>query len=314
VSRVHRFLAAGLVDSFGLALGWTTFSLYAVGHGGLEAVGFYGAALLIGVTLSAPITAFLCRWLSGRRLLRTVAVVEGALRVGSLVALVAGAPSAVVGVLVALMGVAAWTGFAAMRAEVAVAGEGARAMTRYLGLIAAVEAAGAAVAALLPADLVSRLSGPGFDAILAAYALSLVPTFAVAARAQVPRTPGVERRRRAVRLRPLAGGFVVMAFGSAPALLAVGIATELYGRAAVALAAAAFMLGAILAPPFAAWLERRSISVLLLWPALGIGAVAGWVAAPRHLAGLAVAQLLSGLALSSFEKPSSASDAILKPR
>jgi hypothetical protein len=300
-TRLRRLAAAGLIDSFGLALGWTTFTLLAVKDGGLDAVGFYGSALLIGVALSAPVASALARRFSGRRLLRTTAVVEGALRLVSLVALVAGAPMAVVGICVALMGTAAWTGFAAMRAEVAATSTGAGGMTRYLGLIAAVEAAGAAVAALLPEGVASTLTGPGFDIVLAVYVLSLVPTFVVASGAVVVAAPRVERRRRTVRMRPLGGGFLVMAVGSAPTFLAIGLAAELYGRTAVALSAGAFTVGAIAAPYAAAFLERRRVPAVVLWPLLGAGMAAGWAAAPWHLAGLAFAQLLSGVALSAFE-------------
>ena len=118
-TRLQRLVVAGLVDSFGLALGWTTFNLAAVHRGGLEAVGFYGAALLAGVAVSAPVASALARRLSGRELIRVTAVVEAVLRVVSLVALVAGAPGAVVAVCVALYGVAAWTGFAGTPTTVA---------------------------------------------------------------------------------------------------------------------------------------------------------------------------------------------------
>src|SRR5205823_358062 len=117
--RLNALLAAGLVDSFGLAVGWTTFNLVVVERHGLGAAGLYNAAMFVGVALSAPVTDRLAERLDGRALLRWTAVVEGALRVGSFLLLILGAPMALVAVAVACSSLTAWTGFAGMRAEVA---------------------------------------------------------------------------------------------------------------------------------------------------------------------------------------------------
>jgi hypothetical protein len=299
--RIRALVAAGLVDSFGLALGWTTFNLYAAAHSGLEAVGFYGAALLTGIALSAPVTTALCRHLTGRQLLRAAAVGEAAARVASLTLLVVGASPLVVAACVAVAGMTAWTGFATMRAEVAAASPGPSAMTRYMGSIAAVEGVGAAVAALLPVAAVATLSGPGLVAVLAVSGLSLAPTFVVARGAQVGRVVRARKERPKLDLDGLVGGFLVMLFGSAPIFLAVALSAELHGRRAVPVAAIAFAAGAVAAPPLASRLERLHIPAATIWPLLGVAMVTGWAAAPSLLAGLALAQFCSGLALSTFE-------------
>jgi hypothetical protein len=299
--RIRRLVAAGLVDSFGLALAWTTFNLYAAAHGGLEAVGFYGAALLAGIALSAPATSTLCRRLTGRRLLRAASVAEAAARSGSLVLLFLGASPLLIATCVVVSGLTAWTSFATMRAEVAAARPGPRALTMYMGSIAAVEAAGAAVAALIPEEAVATLAGPGFVAIVAAAAVSLVPTFFVARHARVGKARKTKRVRSTVDLGPLVAGFLVMLFAAAPTFLAVALSSQLHGRRAVAVAAAGFMAGAVAAPAFASLLERMRLPAPALWPALGVMMIVGWVAAPSQLLGLVIAQFLSGLALSTFE-------------
>jgi hypothetical protein len=299
--RIQALVGAGLVDSFGLALGWTTFNLYAAGHGGLEAVGFYGAALLAGIALSAPTTTALCRHLTGRQLLRAAAVGEAVARVASLVLLVLDASPLLVAACVVASGMTAWTGFATMRAEVAAANPGSRSMTRYMGSVAAVEGVGAAIAAILPAGAVETLTGPGFVAVLFVYAVSLAPTFVVARGAQVGKAARTRKERPKLDLDPLVGGFLVMLFGSAPTFLAVGLSAELHGRRAVPVAAMAFAVGAVLAPSLASLLERRRVPTAAVWPVLGVAMVTGWVAAPSLLVGLALAQFLSGLALSTFE-------------
>src|SRR5689334_20075354 len=116
---MRAWLVAGLVDSFGLAIGWTTFNLVVVERQGLGAAGLYNAALFAGVALSAPVTDRLAERLDGRALLRTTAVVEGALRVASFLLLILGAPTALVAVAVACSSLTAWAGYAGMRAEVA---------------------------------------------------------------------------------------------------------------------------------------------------------------------------------------------------
>jgi hypothetical protein len=191
--RLRRLIAAALVDSFGLSLGWTVFSLEVVRAHGLAGLGLTNAAMLVGVALSAPAAARLSGRLDGRTLLRATAVTEAALRVGTFALLVAGAPLAVVAVAVAASNVVAWTGYAGMRAEVAAADPRGAAMTWYMVAVAAIEAAGTATAALLPAGPDGRVGGGLLAAIVAAYGACLLPTWLVAGGAVVPRAQPVSR-------------------------------------------------------------------------------------------------------------------------
>ena len=154
MTRLRRLIATALVDSFGLSLGWTVFSLQITRSHGLAGLGLCNAAMLVGVALSAPVAARLSARLDGRELLRVTCVTEAALRIGTFALLLAGAPLAVVVVAVAASNVVAWTGYAGMRAEVAAADPRGSAMTWYMVAVAAIEAAGTATAALLP-------TGPG---------------------------------------------------------------------------------------------------------------------------------------------------------
>jgi hypothetical protein len=126
MTRLRRLIATALVDSFGLSLGWTVFSLQVVRDHGLAGLGLCNAAMLCGVALSAPVAARLSTHLDGRALLRVTATTEAGLRIGTFVLLLAGAPLAVVAAAVAASNVVAWTGYAGMRAEVAAADPAAR--------------------------------------------------------------------------------------------------------------------------------------------------------------------------------------------
>ncbi|HYN17073.1 MAG TPA: hypothetical protein VEY96_03155, partial [Actinomycetes bacterium] len=117
--RLRRLIGTALVDSFGLSLGWTVFSLQVVRSHGLAGLGLVNAAMLVGVALSAPAAARLSCRLDGRALLRATAATEAVLRVGTFLLLLAGVPLAPVAVAVAVSNVVAWTGYAGMRAEVA---------------------------------------------------------------------------------------------------------------------------------------------------------------------------------------------------
>jgi len=302
VNRLHRLVGAGLVDSFGLALGWTVFVLYALETQGLGAVGIYSAAMLVGVGISAPAAGWLAARLNGRRLLQSTAVVEAALRVGSFALLLAGAPVAAVAAAVVLTNVVAWTGYAGMRAEVAAVDLRARAMTWYMGGIAAVEAAGAGAGALLPVGSGGTVTGGLLVAVIAFHAAVLLPTILVARASPIAvsqRRP--MRARLGERAGVLSGGFAVMVLGSGPAFLSVALAAELHGRAWVAAAAATFTVGALLAPLAAVVLERTQLPGLATWPILGVGMIAGWIVAPWHPAGLLLATLLSGIFMTTFE-------------
>lgn len=165
-------LAAGVVDSLCLSVAWTVLVLRVQSVHGLGGVGLLTAAMLVGVALSAPVAGFVTRHLGGRALLRCAAGVEACLRVLLVVVVVAGAPLPVLVPLVTVVNVVAWTGYAAMRAEVSARAPGAAALTWYASAVAAVEAVGVAVAAWLP------VGESGWDRVLVAvtvgYALALV--------------------------------------------------------------------------------------------------------------------------------------------
>jgi hypothetical protein len=332
MTRLRRLIATALVDSFGLSLGWTVFSLQVVRDHGLAGLGLCNAAMLCGVAMSAPVAARLSTHLDGRDLLRVTATTEAGLRIGTFVLLLAGAPLAVVAAAVAASNVVAWTGYAGMRAEVAAADPRGAAMTWYMVAVAAIEAAGTATAALLPTGPGGLVSG------VAGYGACLLPTWLVAGGARVPRAPrrtrpaglgwsagfgwssgfrrpsgqrgsagpgwpsGLWRPSRPWRPAPLlASGGLVMLLGSGPTLLAVGLAAELHGTRWVAGSALAFALGSLVAPLAVARLERRAVPRSVAWPALGVGMVAGWAFAAWSPAALLVAQLLSGMCMSALE-------------
>lgn len=301
--RLRELMVAGLVDSFGLSLGWTLFTLLAVHFGGLADAALYNAAMLIGLVLSAPLTTWVANRWPGRLLVRGAAVLEALLRVGTMVGLLLGwaAPLVAVGVLV--MYLVAWVGYAGMRAEVAAVDGRDRAMTGYALSIAAVEAGGAGIAALLPFGPSGLPSGPLLTAVVVAYAACLLPTFVSATRARVPSARTVADVPRLGRLpwRLLGFGGLVMVLGSGPTLLSVALATELHGRTAVAGAALAFSVGALASPVAVDLVTRLRLPATVAWPLWGAGMVVGWVLAPAHVAGLLVAQFLSGLSLTAFE-------------
>jgi hypothetical protein len=309
MTRLRRLIATALVDSFGLSLGWTVFSLHVVRGHGLAGLGLCNAAMLVGVALSAPAATRLSARLDGRALLRSTAVTEAALRVGTFALLLAGAPLAVVAAAVAVSNVVAWTGYAGMRAEVAAADPRGAAMTWYMVTVASVEAAGTATAALLPTDPGGLVSGGLLVAVVAAYGGALLPTWLVAAGARVGPARRLDRRRRRPtapdRSGPLAGllasGGLVMLLGSGPTLLAVGLAAQLHGTRWVAGSALAFAAGSLLAPLSVARLERRAVPTSIAWPALGVGMVAGWSFAAWHPVALLAAQFFSGTCMSALE-------------
>ena len=333
MTRLRRLIATALVDSFGLSLGWTVFSLHVVRGHGLAGLGLCNAAMLIGVALSAPVATRLSARLDGRALLRVTCVTESGLRVGTFALLLTGAPLPLVAAAVAVSNVVAWTGYAGMRAEVAAADPRGAAMTWYMVAVAAIEAAGTATAALLPTGRQGLVSGGLLVGVIACYGGVLLPTWLVAAGARVPRALPVARsaprlthsflrrvprwgsvadraegRRRvstAPRFGPLTGllasGGLVMLLGSGPTLLAVGLAAELHGTRWVAGSALAFALGSLLAPFAVARLERHAVPSSIAWPALGVGMAAGWTFAAWHPLALLAAQLLSGMCMSALE-------------
>jgi hypothetical protein len=301
--RLRELLVAGLVDSFGLSLGWTLFTLLAVLVGGLADAALYNAAMLVGVVLSAPITTWLANRWPGRLLVRTAAGVEALLRVATLVGLVLGWPSPVIAAGVLVMYTVAWVGYAGMRAEVAAVDGRDRAMTGYALSIAAVEAGGTGLAALLPFGGSGLPSTPMLTAVAIAYTACLIPTFVSATRARVPSARAVVATPLVGKLplRMFLGGGLVTLLGSGPTLLSVALAAELHGRTAVAGAALAFSVGALASPVAVDLVTRLRLPPPVAWPLWAVGMVIGWVLAPAHVAGLLVAQFLSGLSLTAFE-------------
>jgi hypothetical protein len=333
MTRLRRLIATALVDSFGLSLGWTVFSLHVVRGHGLTGLGLCNAAMLVGVAMSAPVAARLSTRLDGRALLRVTCATESVLRIATFALLLAGAPLLLVAVAVAASNVVAWTGYAGMRAEVAAADPRGAAMTWYMVAVAAIEAAGTATAALLPTGPTGLATGGLLVGVIACYGGVLVPTWLVAAGARVPRALPVARSaprlthsvlsrvprwgsvadraegRRRVSTGPLFGpltgllasGGLVMLLGSGPTLLAVGLAAQLHGTRWVAGSALAFAAGSLLAPFAVARLERHAVPPSVAWPALGVGMAAGWTFAAWHPLALLAAQLLSGMCMSALE-------------
>ena len=312
MTRLRRLIATALVDSFGLSLGWTVFSLHVVRGHGLAGLGLCNAAMLVGVAMSAPVAARLSTRLDGRALLRVTCATESVLRVATFALLLARAPLLLVAVAVAASNVVAWTGYAGMRAEVAAADPRGAAMTWYMVAVAAIEAAGTATAALLPTGPTGLVTGGLLVGVIACYGGVLVPTWLVAAGAQVPRAQPAVRpvarrpgRRRKLSTGPLTGllasGGLVMLLGSGPTLLAVGLAAQLHGTRWVAGSALAFAAGSLLAPLAVARLERHAVPPSIAWPALGVGMAAGWTFAAWHPLALLAAQLVSGMCMSALE-------------
>lgn len=191
--RLRELVVSGVIDSFGMALGWTFVVLIATARGGLAEAALYNAAMLVGVVLSAPVTGWLARHLDGRTLLRGAAGIEVLLRFGTLYGLIAGWPSWLIALLVLLQHVAAWAGFAGMRAEVSAVDASPRSMTRYAVAIAGVEAAGTAIAALLPTGTLGYPTGWLLVAVFVVYLGSLLPTVLIARRARITPNPAPSR-------------------------------------------------------------------------------------------------------------------------
>ena len=297
---------AGLVDSLCLSFAWTVLLLQIVSDYGLGAAGLVSAAMLVGIALSAPVASRLACLLDGRRLLRSAAAVESVLRVGVFALLVTGAPLLVLVACVSLMNVTAWTGYAGMRAEVSAVSPGTSALTWYGTGVAAIEAVGAAAAALLP--LVADVEKTQVLVLVAAvYVLGLVPTVVVAGGSLIPRA--VPARPAGSRVRswrpratmPVVAGVLLMFAASAPTLLSVGLAAELHGRASVALVAAAFTVGSLTAPLIAFHVQRRRANGPTVWLLCALGMTLGWVLAPWSVVLMMVAQMASGLCMTALE-------------
>lgn len=300
-----RLLAAGVVDSTGLAFGWTIVLLVVTQRGGLQAAALQSAAMLVGVALSAPFSAWISARLSARDLLRVLAVVEGAFRLGLFGLLWLDVDGRLLAVVVVAMNVTAWTAFAGMRSEVARAngaGGRGRSLTWYAVAIAASEALAAGAAALL---LGSTPPAAVLVAVSAGYVLSLLPQWWVGSHADpVLHRQGARSRPMARTTRQVAGpaslGAGVFALTGAPALLATVLAYELHGSAGVVVSALAFTVGSLGATTAQAAVGSWRPAAL---PALVLGAVmvGGWSLAGHSLAGLALAQACAGIGQCSLE-------------
>ncbi len=297
-------MLAGLVDSFFLSLVWTIVVLHVLDVHGLVAAGALSTAMLAGVALSAPVAEAMARRLAGKGLLRTSAGVEAALRLGVFGLVFSGAPLWILAVCVTVMNVMAWTGYAGMRAEVSALSGGAGGLARYGSVVAAVEAAGIAVAALLPTT-----GGAGADVVLvaagAAYVLALLPTAIVAGGSLVPRsTPRLPRigwPSPATVSIPSLTGVLLMFLAAAPTLLSIPLAAELHGRSSVGVAAIAFTLGSLASPALAAAVQARGANGPVAWICCGVGMLVGWCLAPISVALMCLAQLASGLGMTALE-------------
>jgi hypothetical protein len=326
--RLHGLLAAGIIDSTGLAFGWIVFTLAVTARQGLDAAAMYQAAMLVGVALSAPFTRWVTVRLDGQALLRGLALSEGVCRSGVLVLLLASAPSPVLVGLVVVMNVFSWTGYAAMRAEVSAVQSGSVPLTRYALCIAGAEALAAATAACL----VDPTNRTAVLLIIPLYAAALVPQWWAAGAARVvrhSRSGAAESNVSGTPHRPLTGpvgdrsiscihrpwgsaapwtgGGLVMLAASGPALLATVLAYQRYGRPGVVISAAALTGGALLSPRLSDRLSRlatRGVAMAdpkTLWPLLGVVMIAGWALAEASVAGLVLAQMMTGLAQTTFE-------------
>ncbi|MBL7253999.1 hypothetical protein [Paractinoplanes lichenicola] len=317
--RLRELLFSGIVDSFGMALGWTFIVLIATARGGLAEAALLNAAMLVGVVLSAPVTGWLSRHLDGRTLLRGAAGIEVLLRFGTLNGLIAGWPSWLVALLVALQHVAAWAGFAGMRAEVSAVDASPRSMTRYAVAIAGVEAAGTALAAMLPTGTLGHPTGWLLTAVYVVYLGSLLPTVLIARRARIAPSPIAGRDSAPARWRHAAtppatpapwrlpqprlllAGAGIMLLASGPTLLAIPVTSELHGERWVAVSAIAFCIGTLLATRAVAVIGRLRLPAVLRWSLWGLGMLAGWILAPAHAFMVVVAQFAAGLSQTAFE-------------
>jgi hypothetical protein len=203
-------LVSGVIDSTGLAFGWTIVLLVVAERGGLDAGASMSAAMLVGIALSAPLSAWLSSRLSPRDLLRSLAVAEGACRLGVFVLLWLHAGTWSAALVVVAMNSLAWSAFAAMRTEVARAevaraeearaeehSDSGRSLTWYAVAIASSEALAAGAAALL----LDRTPSPAVLVLVtAAYVLSLIPQWWVGSHADPGRrSPSQPVRSRTAR-------------------------------------------------------------------------------------------------------------------
>jgi len=294
-------MLSGWVDSLCLAFAWTLILLNVVERYGLQAAGLFGAAMLVGTALSAPVATHLAAQLTGRQLLRTAGGVEAVLRAGVFALLLVAAPVWMLLLCIVAMNITAWTGYAGMRAEVAAVAPGPKALTLYGTGVAALEAVGAACAVLVPSHILVGASVGG-AAIVVMYVLALVPTLVIAGGSSIAPIPAP--RLLATRARPsgaMVAGVVLMFIASGPTLLSVALTAELFGRSAVAPAAIAFTIGSMSAPALAGLVQRHGVNDRLTWTCCAVAMVALWPLAPLSLSMLCLAQVASGFAMTALE-------------
>jgi hypothetical protein len=317
---LRKMLAAGITDSTGLAFGWTVFLLVVTDRGGLDAAAVQSAAMLTGVALSAPFSAWLSSKLSASILLRALAVAEGCCRLGIFVLLWVAVDTRLIAPLVVVMNVLAWCAFAAMRAQVSKAEPAAdrgRSLTWYAVAIAASEALAAAAASLL---LVTTPPPAVMAAVAVGYALSLAPQWWVGLHAG-PETGDSAAERPVLSLRrarprperfswsrlplrtlavPCGVGAGVFFLAAGPVLLATVLAYERYGSEGVVVSAVAFASCSLAAARVQSVVGRWRPGAL---PAFTLGAVmiGGWSLSGHGLIWLALAQGCAGVAQCSLE-------------
>ncbi len=295
-------MIAGWVDSICLSFAWTLLLLEIVERHGLRGAGVAGAAMLIGIALSAPVASHLAQLLGGCGLLRTAAGAESLLRVGVFALLVFNTGMWSLVLCIAVMNITAWTGYAGMRAEVAAVAPGPKALTMYGTGVAAVEALGAAAAAFVPARVIQSPSLT-VVCIVAIYVAALVPTVVVAGGSRIGPARAITRDKpRTVRPSlPLTAGVLLMGIASGPTLLAVALAAEWHGRSAVPAVALAFAVGSLSAPFVCGRVVRRMGNGPTAWLVCAVGMLVLWPLAPLYAAALCAAQLLSGLFMTTLE-------------
>jgi hypothetical protein len=294
---VAHLIGAGLVDSTGLAFGWTVVLLVVAHQRGLAAAALLTSSSLVGMALAAPFSAWLSAHWSPRHLLQRLAFGEVFTR-GSLFAMMAvGGRTAAMAPLAVLTSMIAWSAYAAMRAQVSRVSEeqhGAG-LTWYAASILASEAVAAGAASLLivhPDALVLLLVG-------LAYTCSLAPQWWVGAHAE-PGPPPAARTGSEARtaIRPVLGPAVVGAFvflvAAGPTLMAAVLAYERYGPAGVMVAALSFAAGSLGSARLQARVARIP-SPTLAACLLGAAMVGGWVAFPLGLPALALVMAGVGL-------------------
>ncbi len=297
-------MVAGLIDSFFLSMAWTVVVLRVSATEGLGAASLLSTAMLVGVALSAPVAGALARALSGRALLRTAGGVEAVLRLTVFGLVVGHGPLWVLAVGVTAMNIVAWTGYAGMRAEVSAENAGAAGLARYGSLVAGTEAAGIAAASLLPIGH-QRLLLPLLVGVAACYALALLPTVWIARGSAVPRAPARAAAgawTRPGRVTQVSWyGALLMLLSAGPTLLVVPLAAHLHGPASVGPAAVAFTIGSLVSPRLAARVQGRGENRPFAWVLCAVGMVVGWALAPVGVGWLLVAQLMSGLCMTTLE-------------